>query len=153
MSAKNQNGCPVSSRIYKKNKVRKIIGDKGEIFVLEYEKNKLIKLGRDDLANQVEHVSEIQGDGTGYDIRSFDEAGDEIYIEVKTTTAPRNKPFNISWVEIERSKIEANKYYLYRIYNFDLNKHLRAHARSIFFTIQAALVRCLPYPAARYIFV
>jgi len=33
------------------------------------------------------------------------------------------------------------------------NKHLRAHARSIFFTIQAALVRCLPYLATRCIFV
>jgi len=106
----------------KQNKNRKIIGDKGEQFVIEYEISKLLKLGRDDLASQVEHVSKTQGDGTGYDIRTFDESGNEIYIEVKTTTGTRNKPFNISWVEFERSKLNSSKYYLYRVYNFNPNK-------------------------------
>ena len=38
------------------------------------------------LESKIEWVSQTQGDGAGYDIRSFDEAGNEIVIEVKTTT-------------------------------------------------------------------
>ena len=32
------------------------------------------------------------------------------------------KPFNVSWVELEKSKIDSDKYYLYRVYSFGLNK-------------------------------
>ena len=67
----------------KKNKNRKIIGDKREFFVLEHEKDKLIKIGREDLANHIEHISKTQGDGNGYDIKSYDKDGNEIFIEVK----------------------------------------------------------------------
>jgi len=106
----------------KKNKIKKIIGDKGELFIVEYEKNKLNKLGMDDLADLVENVSKTQGDGIGYDIKSYDEKGNEIFIEVKTTTESRKKPFNVSLVELERSKVDSSKYFLYRVYNFNLKK-------------------------------
>ena len=42
-------------------------------------------LGRPDLAEKVIHVSQIEGDGAGYDIKSFHEDGTVKYIEVKTT--------------------------------------------------------------------
>jgi 5-methylcytosine-specific restriction protein A len=112
----------IKTDFHKKNRKKKLIGDKGELFVIEYEENKLRKLGRDDLAVQIKHVSKTQGDGTGYDIKSFNENGAEILIEVKTTVGPRSKPFNISWVEIERSKVDSSKYFLYRVFNFNPQK-------------------------------
>jgi hypothetical protein len=106
----------------KKNRIKKIIGDKGELFIIEYEKNKLSKLGMNNLSDLVENVSKTRGDGIGYDIKSYDEKGNEIFIEVKTTTESRRKPFNVSLVELERSKVDSDKYFLYRIYNFNLKK-------------------------------
>lgn len=44
------------------------------------------KLQRLNLKKVAEHVAITQGDGLGYDIKSYDENGNEIYIEVKTTT-------------------------------------------------------------------
>jgi hypothetical protein len=32
------------------------------------------------------HVSEVEGDGHGYDIESINQEGESIFIEVKTTT-------------------------------------------------------------------
>jgi Domain of unknown function (DUF3883) len=61
------------------------LGLQGELFVLNREKKKLIELGRKDLADNVEHTSIVKGNNHGYDILSFDNLGDEIYIEVKTT--------------------------------------------------------------------
>ena len=42
-------------------------------------------MGLTELANSVEHTSELHGDGTGYDIKSFNEDRSVRYIEVKTT--------------------------------------------------------------------
>lgn len=61
------------------------LGKLGELLVVEWEKKTLRQCGRQDLASQVEHVSETLGDGVGYDILSFDKYGNEKYIEVKTT--------------------------------------------------------------------
>jgi hypothetical protein len=47
------------------------LGQKGELLVVEHEKKSLIENGRPDLAERVRHVSAIEGDGAGYDIRSF----------------------------------------------------------------------------------
>ena len=60
----------------------------GENLVINYEKERLIKLGRVDLAEDIKWISK-QDDGTGYDIISFDvEKFDDVqerYIEVKST--------------------------------------------------------------------
>ena len=42
------------------------------------------------------HTSVIQGDGAGYDIKSFDENGNIKYIEVKTTAGSLNTDFYMS---------------------------------------------------------
>jgi hypothetical protein len=48
---------------------------------------RLDRAGRPDLAKRVDWVSENLGDGSGYDVESFDEAdGTPLRIEVKTTT-------------------------------------------------------------------
>src|SRR5579885_1285474 len=40
------------------------------------------------------------GDGLGYAIQSFDETGNEIFIEVKTTSAGKNRAFPVSRAEL-----------------------------------------------------
>lgn len=88
------------------------------------EKERLIKLGRVDLANQIEHVSKTTGDGLGYDIISFDNFNgtfDKIYIEVKTTTGNKNKPFDISINEVEVSEELSEHFCIYRLFNIHQN--------------------------------
>mgnify|MGYP005863386257 FL=1 len=97
----------------------KRIGDLGEIWVVNYEKEKLKKANRPDLAHKVEHTAKNFGDGAGFDILSFSENGDELFIEVKTTMGAINSTFYITRNELERSLVEKENYYLYRIYEFD----------------------------------
>jgi hypothetical protein len=68
----------------------------GELAALAYEKNRLIKAGRSDLADRVRHTSVVLGDGAGYDIDSFDESGNSLFIEVKTTRQGKFADFQIS---------------------------------------------------------
>lgn len=108
----------------RRNKNKKTIGDIGEKIVMFLEKERLIKLGRIDLANQIEHVSKTTGDGLGYDIISFDNFNgsfEKIYIEVKTTTGNKNKPFDISINEVEVSEKLSDHFCIYRLFNIHQN--------------------------------
>lgn len=96
-------------------KRKKKIGNLGELLVLKYEQEKLLKLG---IKKQPEHVSLTIGDGLGYDIISFDESGKEIYIEVKTTTRNIESEFFITRNELESSKQNIHKYFLYRLFEY-----------------------------------
>ncbi|WP_436395987.1 DUF3883 domain-containing protein [Acidithiobacillus ferriphilus] len=80
------------------------LGLAGEEFALNYEHYRLYSLGKKDLADRVEHVSKTRGDGSGYDILSFDVAGRERFIEVKTTTFGKETPFFISRGELSFAK-------------------------------------------------
>lgn len=66
-------------------KLNMVIGDIGEEAVANYEKKQFQKSGRNYLAERVEIVSKTIGDGLGYDVLSFDQYGNEKFIEVKTT--------------------------------------------------------------------
>ncbi|WBL27253.1 DUF3883 domain-containing protein [Zunongwangia sp. HGR-M22] len=100
----------------------KRIGDLGESWIVNYEIERLKDLGRDDLAKKVDYFAKNNGDGSGFDIISFDENGKKIYIEVKTTRGSFESAFFVSRNELEKSKIEQNDYYLYRLFNFDEKK-------------------------------
>lgn len=106
---------------YVKKTIRDMkIGLHGEALVVEYEKERLILLGREDLADKVKWISK-ESDGFGYDIESYDinENGKEfsIKIEVKTTSSRIDTDFYISKNEIEASKKYKSKYCVYRIYD------------------------------------
>ena len=60
----------------------------------------LSAFGRNDLAESVRWVSDLDGDGAGYDIRSFEPDGSERLIEVKTTNGWDRTPFHISRNEL-----------------------------------------------------
>lgn len=99
---------------------RQKIGDLGEVFILEYEKKKLISNGLVDLANKIVHVSKTTGDGLGYDIISFNLVGEKMHIEVKTTIGNLNAPFFITEMEFKASKANEN-YFIYRVFDFNLD--------------------------------
>jgi hypothetical protein len=97
----------------------KRIGDLGELWALKYEIEKLRESGQYNLIDKIKHTAKDEGDGTGYDIQSFDGNGQKIYIEVKTTKGGKNSTFYITRTELERSKIEKENFYLYRLYNYN----------------------------------
>jgi len=101
------------------NAENKRIGDLGEIWILKHEKDFLIKHEKEQLAKKVNHSAKNKGDGLGYDILSYDLNGNKKYIEVKTTKGNKNTTFFISRNELERSKIEKENYYLYRVYEYN----------------------------------
>lgn len=94
------------------------LGHAGESFVLAYERQRLIAEGERQLAALVEHVAETQGDGAGFDIRSFSADGSERLIEVKTTAFAKECAFFISPNELNCSRDNAANYHLYRLFDF-----------------------------------
>jgi len=108
----------ILNRSYKKKKNAKI-GKAGELLVIQYERDFLENNGRKDLADDIVHISEVEGDGAGYDIKSFDINGETKYIEVKTTQGGEKTPFFISFTELEFSKQKTNNYYLYRVFKYN----------------------------------
>jgi Protein NO VEIN, C-terminal/Domain of unknown function (DUF3427) len=94
------------------------LGLAGEEAVLESERQRLSRQGRPDLAARVRHVSVLEGDGTGFDVASFELDGAVIYIEVKTTRGDPDTAFFVSLNEVDFSKRYAPSYRLYRVYDF-----------------------------------
>lgn len=94
------------------------LGRAGELFVMELEAQRLHCAGMKKLAERIEHVSDTRGDGLGYDILSFEESGMERLIEVKTTAFDELTPFFVSRNELARSKADADRYQLYRVFDF-----------------------------------
>ncbi len=99
----------------------KKLGDRGELTVLEFEKRKLKDAGLGELAEKVRHVAQIEGDGAGYDVFSYDLNRTPLYIEVKTTTGPIGTDFFISANEVEFSRSHADRYELRRLYDFNID--------------------------------
>lgn len=94
------------------------LGHAGEQHIYEREQRKLFDANRRDLARKVRWVSERDGDGAGYDIRSYDETGAERWIEVKTTRGANTTPFYLTRNENELAKERPDAFRLYRLYDF-----------------------------------
>ena len=98
------------------------LGDAGESFALEYERDRLKRLGVSfDVNEEVIHFSHKFGDGAGYDILS--RSGEDFalrYIEVKTTKGDLSTPFYMSENEKAFMEIYEQNSFLYRVYNYDI---------------------------------
>lgn len=95
------------------------LGELGEEFVYNIEKNSVAVFNKD-YVDKVEHVSKLYGDKYGYDINSIDINGNNLKIEVKTTTGDCDTPFYISKNELRFLKEnEDDGAILYRVYNFN----------------------------------
>lgn len=93
------------------------IGFNGELWVMNFEKERLKKLGIS--PDKVRHTSHDDGDGLGYDILSVEDDGSTPrYIEVKTTSGNEDQSIFFSDNELNFSMEHKEHYYLYRVYNF-----------------------------------
>ena len=102
--------------------MKRALGLAGEESTVEFEQRRLHTLGRKDLVNKIQHVSLSEGDGLGYDIRSFNADGSPRYIEVKTTRRSKEWPFFVSRNEVRFSREEPANYFLYRLFQFGCPK-------------------------------
>ena len=94
------------------------LGRAGEEFILRFERARLQHLGRESLADRVEHIAVTEGDGAGFDIRSFEPHGADRFIEVKTTAYGKQTPFFVSRNEVAVSNYHARRYHLFRLFKF-----------------------------------
>ena len=94
------------------------LGCAGEALVMQFERERLQREGKDRLAGNVEQVSKTVGDHAGYDIRSYEVNGQDRFIEVKTTRYGKLTPFYISAGEVRFSEANANAYHLFRLFEF-----------------------------------
>ncbi len=88
----------------------------GEQLVYHSEIARLNQTGRPDLATKVKWVSQDEGDGAGYDIRSFESDGTERFYEVKTTIGHRRTPFYMSRNERDFAEEAPDNFRIFRLY-------------------------------------
>jgi hypothetical protein len=100
------------------------LGRRGERWVIEYERVRLERAGRSDLLTTIEWVADTRGDGSGYDIRSKDPDGSDLFIEVKTTNGSELTPFFLTANEIECASDLASRFRLYRVFDFSSSPRL-----------------------------
>ena len=102
----------LSEEDFRKLQERKFeIGQLGEKYIVKYERQNLIKAGRNDLADKVRRIS-VEDIGAGYDILSFDINGESKYIEVKTTTGT-GSTFELTANELHAAEKLGQQYWLY----------------------------------------
>jgi hypothetical protein len=81
------------------------------------QRDRLASAGRTDLAVKVEWVAKTKGPSAGFDIASFRENGDELFIEVKTTVGPIGTPFYISSAEVLFGTKNPDRYEIHRVFD------------------------------------
>jgi hypothetical protein len=92
------------------------LGKAGEALIVDFERRRLERLDRKDLASKVRWVAEEDGDGAGYDIHSYDRTGNDRLIEVKTTQGARSTPFFVTRNELSLAHERPDHFRLYRLY-------------------------------------
>ena len=94
------------------------LGKAGEEMIFAFERQNLIAQGATDLARKVRWVSQEDGDGAGYDIRSYNLNGSERLLEVKTTNGLQTTPFYLTRNELSFSKERPKEFRICRLYDF-----------------------------------
>ena len=94
------------------------LGEAGEQFVINFERARLVRAGKEALADRIEQVSSTVGPSAGFDIRSSEENGSDRYIEAKTTKYGKSTPFFVTPNEVRYSRDNASRYVLYRLFSF-----------------------------------
>ena len=94
------------------------VGEAGERLVLEHERSKLLRAGQTGLAKKVYWVSKEDGDGAGYDVRSYEPSGREEFIEVKTTVGSQTAPFFMTRNEKDFADEADDRYRIARVFDF-----------------------------------
>jgi hypothetical protein len=131
------------------------LGTAGELLVLRAEQARLHQAGRGDLASRIVHVSIVEGDSAGYDIRSFNIDGTLRHIEVKATQGAAANAFFASPNEIRFSEDNPDTYVLLRVYGYDYSTDSGSYfevpgplSASFALTATEFRARLLPSPSA-----
>lgn len=101
----------------KRQEEAKRLGELGESQVIEHEQRTLNIIGRFDLSKKVRQVS-IKNVAAGYDILSFDNQGNEKYIEVKASKSSY-VGFELTVNELNVARKLGTAYWIYRITNVE----------------------------------
>ena len=132
--AKEKVYSPKKSKNNKKNiiptKPSKRVGRAGEEHVYNFEYKKLMDQGREDLAKQIVKQYEDLSYFPGYDIKSFNEDGEKIYIEVKSTVSKGKDYFEISDNEVLAAKSLKDSYFIYQVTDALANPKISARVRN-----------------------
>lgn len=115
---------PIKTNYLSREQNNRLLGEKGEQFVFDYEKWRLIREGKETLADKVEWVSKDKGDGMGFDILSKKSNGKDMFIEVKTTKLGKETPIFFSRNEWKFAQIKGKDFFLYRVFNFTENPQI-----------------------------
>lgn len=94
------------------------LGKAGEEFVVGFERRRLERAGRDDLAKNVRWVSDVDGDGYGYDVQSFETDGEQRLLEIKTTCGNERTPFWMTKRECDVAAEQGGIYRIRRVFHF-----------------------------------
>lgn len=94
------------------------LGRAGEQLVFDHEKQSLRSQNLPRLAERVRWVADVDGDGAGYDILSFEPNGDRRLLEVKTTNGWERTPFHITPNELAVADANREEWELIRVWNF-----------------------------------
>jgi hypothetical protein len=100
------------------------LGYNGEAWTMAFETARLTQAGRHDLVSKIDWVSDRLGDGTGYDILSFEDDDQARFVEVKTTNGGSLTPFIVTRNEVEFSEECEDAFCLYRIFEFSSKPQL-----------------------------
>ncbi len=92
------------------------IGTHGEQYVLKSERERLINAGREDLADQI-RAHCFENEFVGWDITSFTEEGEKIFIEVKSTQGSSLLGFYLSANEWDACQKHPKQFQIYRVMN------------------------------------
>jgi hypothetical protein len=98
--------------------LNRTLGKAGEAFVVDLERRRLTQADRSDLARKVRWIASEDGDGAGYDVLSFNPAGSERLIEVKTTNGAARTPFFLSRNERALATERPTDWQIYRVHLF-----------------------------------
>lgn len=115
---------PIKINFLEREQNNRQLGEKGEQLVFNYEKWRLMKSGKEKLAEKVEWVAKEKGDGMGFDILSKTIFGKDMFIEVKTTKLAKETPIYFSRNEWKFAQLKAKDFFLYRVFNFSENPQL-----------------------------
>jgi Domain of unknown function (DUF3883) len=114
------------------------LGKAGEEFVVELERRLLTEAGFPGLARKVRWVAAEQGDGAGYDVFSFNRAGREQLIEVKTTNGSSRTPFFLTRNECSLAAERPADWRIYRVHLFAKNPQVFTIAPPLETTLRLA---------------
>jgi hypothetical protein len=101
-----------------RDRLNRTLGKAGEAFVVDIERRQLTQADRPDLARKVRWIAAEDGDGAGYDVLSFNPAGRERLIEVKTTNGAARTPFFLSRNECAVATERPEDWRIYRVHLF-----------------------------------